>query len=96
MVGIRKLHRKPSLLAHGAEILAKVGRQTPASPGRTKQHVPACEQGLVLGRGSQQEDPAAEREGAWWAAQPPVPAGTVQRGGGFQLEEVGSCDEVNS
>ena len=49
-------------------------------------------QGLVTGRGSQWEDPAAESTGARWAAQPPMPAGTVQRGGGLQLEEVGSCE----
>lgn len=31
---------------------------------------------------------------AWWAAQPPSPAGTLQRGDGLQLEEVGSWEYV--
>lgn len=94
MADQKKMDRKPSVPVYRAEILAEVPRQTPASPGRTKHvqvflHVGRV-RGLVRGRGSQQEDPAAERVGV--AAQPPMPAGTVQRGGGLQLEEVGSCD----
>lgn len=86
------MHMKPSLPLYGAEILAEVVRQTPASLGRTKQRVSACGQGAGIGDGKRESTggSSAERAGARWAAQPPVPAGTVQRGGGLQLEEVGS------
>lgn len=50
----KKMHRKPSLPVYGAEIFAWVMRQTPTSPGRTEQRVPACGQDTGMGAGKRE------------------------------------------
>lgn len=61
------MHRKPSLPVYGAEILAEVVRQTPASLGGTKQRVSACGQGAGIGDGKRESTGGSScREGRGW------------------------------
>lgn len=80
--------------AYGAEILTEMVRQhqpAQAAPSSMFLHVGSVWE-LVMGRWNKGEDPAAENAEVGWEAQPPTPPGTVQRGEGLQLEEVGSCE----